>query len=474
MKLGDFFDSVDEENKNDDIRGIAFDVSEVKNDYLFFALKGKNFDGHDFVNLAKERGAIACVVERKVDCDVSQIVVENTRKALSLVCKKFYGDAVDKLIVCAVTGTNGKTTTAYMLYEILTANGCKTCLIGTNGIVINGERVQSQLTTPDPTDLHKIFERAVTEGVTHVVMETSAHALYLHKLYGINFSVGAFTNFSRDHLDYFENMEEYGKAKLMLAEQSENFVVNGDDDFCKRVDNFIKFGFNENAGFRASNVSLSPTGSVFSVTYNGARYRAFCPLIGRFNVYNCLCAVAMANALGISVSSSLDAISKMHEIDGRVNVIHAKKGDVIIDFAHTPDGLEKVLSCAKELCKNKLTVVFGCGGNRDKGKRFFMGQISAKYCDRVIVTLDNPRDEEPFEIISNILSGIKESGFVDYYVIPDRKDAIASAINMMDAGDVTIIAGKGAEKYQEIKGVKRPFSDYEIALAMTRRQMDDN
>lgn len=473
MKLGEIFEGLDEKIKNDDIRGIAFDVNEVKDGYIFFALRGKNFDGHDFVFEAKERGASASVVERKVDCDINQIQVENTRKALSLACKRFYGNAVDKLTVCAVTGTNGKTTTAYMLNEILIRNGRKTCLIGTNGVVVNGKHVDSNLTTPDPTFLHKIFAMAVEEEVTHVVMEASAHALYLHKLYGINFNVGAFTNFSRDHLDYFENMDEYGKAKHTLIDQSENFVANGDDEFCKTIYDSIKFGFNENADFKACNVSLAPTGSVFSITHNGHRYRAFCPLIGRFNIYNCLCAVAMAKTLGISIENSLDAISKMREVDGRVNVIHAGKGDVIIDFAHTPDGLEKVLSCAKELCRNKLTVVFGCGGNRDKGKRYEMGKISARLCDKVVVTLDNPRDEEPYEIIGSILRGIKESGYVNYYVIPDRASAIENAITTMDEGDIAVIAGKGAEKYQEVKGVKRPFSDYECASEVIRRR-DDN
>ena len=225
-------------------------------------------------------------------------------------------------------------------------------------------------------------------------MEASAHALKLHKLHGIKFSVGALTNISRDHLDYFDSMDEYANVKFSLANSCEKFVTNVDDKLCKTVGSDITFGIDSYASVSATNLSITPTGSVFTVTDGENRYRAFCPLVGRFNVYNSLCAISMSKLLGVEVQKSLDGLSKMSEVDGRVNVIHAKGGEVIIDFAHTPDGLKKILTCAHEICKNKLTVVFGCGGNRDKGKRYLMGEVSASVCDRVIVTLDNPRDEE--------------------------------------------------------------------------------
>lgn len=379
-------------------------------------------------------------------------------------CKRYYGNACDKIPVVAVTGTNGKTTTTHILATILTKFGAKPCLIGTNGVFFNGERRDNELTTPDPTVLHEIIANAVKNGATHIIMEASAHALYLDKLYGIKFAVGAFTNFTQDHLDFFADMGSYYKAKSKLVKLCDKFIINCDDEkamglYCEKN---LTFGFDKSAKVRAKNIQIHPFGVRFTALYDGKEEQVFCSLTGKFNVYNALCAISIALELGVSFSDACSSVSSVGKIDGRFNIYHCRRGDVVIDFAHTEDGLENLLINARMFCRGKLTLVFGCGGNRDKDKRQKMGKVAGRLCDTIFVTNDNPRDEEPYSIIAEIVRGIKQANNVDYYIVPDRSNAIERAILGMETGDVVVIAGKGAEKCQEIRGVKYPYSDEEV------------
>ena len=471
MELYDLIDEQEREGiKNYEITNIAFDCNEVRSGGLFVALVGKSFDGHDFVNEAQKNGALVAVVERNVEVDIPQIKVKNTRQSLALISKRFFENAVDKVPVIAITGTNGKTTTSYMLATILHEVGCNPCIIGTNGVQFNDRNTKIDLTTPDPPAFHEIVKSAVDGGATHIITEASAHALALDKLYGINVQSGAFTNFSQDHLDYFDDMSDYFKAKAKLVCMSKSFVLNYDDEKVMALydDRKITFGFSEKADIYAKNLALNELGSTFDVVYKDETKHVYCSLVGKFNVYNSLCAIALACCVGIDFALACSAISKVKRVDGRVNSYQTEKGVVLIDFAHTPDGLQNLLVNARMLCKNKLVLVFGCGGNRDKEKRYIMGRIASKYCDRIIVTNDNPRDEEPYSIISEIVRGIKDNKMDEYYITPDRKSAIIQAYESMDASDIMVIAGKGAEKYQEIRGVKYPYSDEMIVKTLLK------
>ncbi len=469
MKIGDLIKDYTGEWKNEGVRGIAFDTSMVQKGDLFFALKGKNYDGNDYAREAIKKGAIA-VVSENINSGFPCIVVKDCRKTLAEVSRIFFGEPDKDMQLCAITGTNGKTTTSFMLNHILKCAGKKTALIGTNGVYVGEKKFPPSLTTPDPPFLYEYFHAAVDGGVTHLTMEASAHALYLKKLHGLKFKVAAFTNFSQDHLDYFGTMQEYLKAKLTLFENCENAVINADDESCRKVNSKITYGIQSACDFRADCIKINTTGSKFCVNYKNLREKVFCPLVGRYNIYNALCAVACAVTMGIDFSLACNSISIMNEVEGRINCIALKNGSVIIDFAHTPDALEKVLVAAKEMCKGKLTLVFGCGGNRDKSKRPIMGEIAAKYANRIVVTSDNPRWEEPNEIISEIVKGIKNARFDDYYIMPDRARAIEFALFLMEKNDIVVIAGKGAEDYQEIRGEKIPFSDKAIVLQRVEEQ----
>ncbi len=463
MKIGELINGYNGEFKNEGVRGIAFDTSMVQKGDLFFALKGKQNDGNEYALEAIKKGAIA-VVSEKATLSVPSIVVKDCRIALSEASRIFFGKPDKEMSLCAITGTNGKTTTSFMLNHILKVAEKKTALIGTNGVYIANKKFPPSLTTPDPPFMYEYFHEAVENGVTHLTMEASAHALYLRKLHGLKFKVSAFTNFTQDHLDFFGNMDEYLKAKLALVSLSEKVVVNADEPVFAVIENKVTYGIKNTSDFRAVGLKISTTGSKFCVVYKDFKEKVNCPLIGRYNVYNALCAIACAVTLGVDFALACNALSSMNEVEGRINCIALKKGSAIIDFAHTPDALEKVLIASKEMCSGKLTVVFGCGGNRDKGKRAVMGEIATKYADRIIVTSDNPRWEEPNEIISSIVKGIKDANFDDYYIMPDRRRAIDFALFLLDKKDIVVIAGKGAEDYQEIKGKKIPFSDKKVVL----------
>ncbi len=455
-----------------EITNIAFDTSRVEKGSLFFCLKGVKNDGHDYIKEACDKGAAAVISERLIKADVPLIICPDTRHALSVASKRFYKNAADRLKIYAVTGTNGKTTTTYMLKAVLESAGFRVGLIGTNAVEFGGNVYPATLTTPDPTELHEIFARMEQSGVTHVVMEASAHALALKKLDGIRFASVGFTNLSRDHLDFFGDMESYKRAKLLLFEKDRSdFACADADDPCARDiaslnGNVLLYGLGLGAAVRAENLILTEKGNAFTVNRDGEKEETEICLPGKYNVYNALCAVSMAIGTGIGLKDACRGLKEFKGAEGRFETVHFSSGTVVIDFAHTDDGLKNLLSAVKEFAKGKVITVFGCGGNRDRTKRPVMGKIAAQNSDTVIVTSDNPRYERPEDIIADVENGIKTLKSVHYFLEPDRKKAVEKALSMMKEGDVTIIAGKGAEKYQEIKGVKYPYNDREYVLKL--------
>lgn len=456
-----------------EIEGIAFNANECKNGYLFFALNGVERKGTDYVPEAVKAGATVVVSQESISFSVPSVRVVNDRRALAIASANFYGNAHRKLKIIAVTGTNGKTSTCKMISEILRFSGKSVAVFGTLGIFINNRKLGQSLTTPDPTELHRAFEIAYLAGVEYVVMEVSAHALYLEKLYGIKFDIAVFTNLTRDHLDFFGDMESYFKAKRKLFTVSDvGFaVVNSDDAYGRSI--------LESSYLPIATYGIYNPADVFAIdaTYsNGTRcvvncfddiFRLDTHFNGEFNVYNALASITVARLLSVETKDIIGAFLSMREADGRFNVIDGGRR-VIIDYAHTPDGLENLLKSARPLTAGRLIAVFGCGGNRDHGKRPLMGGIAGKYADFTILTSDNPRYEDPLSIIEEIEAGVVAVGG-KYAIVPDRESAVNYAVTLAEKDDVIVLAGKGAEEYIEEKGVKRPYSDKTTVLNALRR-----
>lgn len=459
-----------------DITGIKIDSNLVVEGDLFICLRGSKKDGHDYVKRAQNYGAKAIVCERKLNTYLPQIVVKNSRVALSEIAREFYCEPDKKLKIIGVVGTNGKTTTSYMIKQILDKAGHKVGLIGTLGVFYNDKVIAPSLTTPDPLELYKIFSDMVFCGVEYVVMEVSAHAIYLDKVKGINFEVGLFTNFSQDHLDFFGDMKRYKEAKLKFFKQNKiNYVVTNSDDvvgreICTFNTKSITYGIENPADVFAIDVIEKQNGCAFVINLFDCVYDLRIKTVGIFNVYNALCASCACALLGVKTDDVISAIKEFKGVDGRLEKVLDKPFKIFIDYAHTPDGLEKSLTALKQFCKKRLICVFGCGGNRDANKRYIMGKISGERADFTIITSDNPRYEEPMEIICQIERGVysKSKKFV---CIENRVSAISYAINMANEGDVILIAGKGAEKYQEILGIKHEYNDKDTVKEILRREL---
>jgi len=422
------------------VMGLSHDSTKVKAGDLFFALKGGSTDGKQYITEALSRGAIG-IIEG-----------DNAREQMSLLAKKFYNNACDKLKIIGITGTNGKTTTSHMIAHILRKAGKKVGLIGTLGASINGKPIPSTLTTPDPIELHSIFHQMAEQGVTHVVMECSAHAIHLKKLAGIMFEVGIFTNLSQDHLDFFKSYKHYCDTKTSWFRESPinmRFAVANTDD--EEGDGIFSLPYSLK---EAKNLTLHPTHSTFK--FRGRIFHVNMP--AEFNVMNALAAIKTCKFLGIPTKKIQSALKTLPPIPGRFNTIDVDGRTVVIDYAHTPDALENILKSARKICKGKLISIFGCGGDRDKSKRPLMGEISGKLADKTIITSDNPRSEEPEQIAKQIAGGVCGNFIIEV----DRKKAIHHAISISERGDIIVIAGKGAENYMEIKGKKVPYSDYQV------------
>ncbi|MBQ9795958.1 MAG: UDP-N-acetylmuramoyl-L-alanyl-D-glutamate--2,6-diaminopimelate ligase, partial [Clostridia bacterium] len=406
------------------------------------------------------------VVERYLDLPATQILVEDVRIAMSFISSVFYETYKSKMKFIGITGTNGKTTTTFLIREILTRMGKKVGLIGTEGIYINSLMLPSNLTTPDPIYLHKTIKDMENNGCEYCVMEVSAHAIALNKIDDIHYDVVGLSNITKDHLDFFLNMENYVKckAKLFDVRHAKCGVVNVDAKYCKDIakkSNIEITTIGNNADLSLLSVNQQIKGTSFKLEYKGKQFSCSTNLIGEYNISNILMATATLLILGFNLKEILATI-KANEfiIPGRFNVLKTDTDfRVVVDYAHTPDGIKNILSAIKKLPHNKIITVFGCGGNRDKTKRSEMGDVAMSLSDYVIVTTDNPRDENPEMIIDEIVKNITSKNIVR---ITDRKSAIEYALTIAKPNDVVAILGKGAETYQEIKGVKVHFSDYEV------------
>ncbi|MBD5132121.1 MAG: UDP-N-acetylmuramoyl-L-alanyl-D-glutamate--2,6-diaminopimelate ligase [Clostridiales bacterium] len=458
-----------------DIAGLAIDSSRVQKDYLFFCLVGKTNDGHTFAEEAVRRGAAAIVVERRLALDVMQIEVDDTRKALALCASAFFGHPAKRLKMIGVTGTNGKTTTTYIIKSIIEAAGHSCGLIGTNAVEYCGNKFDAVLTTPDPIDLFSTLRDMADVGVEYVVMEVSAHALALSKVNGITYEVAAFTNFSRDHLDYFGNLDAYAAAKksFFTPEYARAAVINADDSLGAELIHSTKlptvtYGVDNPSDVFGIDLKMSAYGLSYVINVADSVGTVKFNLTGRFNMYNTLCAAAVASSLGFSLNDVIAGIRDVKKIDGRFNIINTAKCSVIIDFAHTDDGIANILRAIREFAPGKIITVFGCGGNRDTTKRAIMGKIVSQMSDYCFVTSDNPRFEPPLDIINQIVSGIREIGGENYTPIVDRKEAIRAALDMANKDDIVLIAGKGAERYNDVMGRRQPYNDEQYVLELAK------
>ena len=476
MKLDKLFEGIEYLGDLDacaECLALAIDSRKCHGGSVFFAMRGVREDGNNYVSDAIANGAILVVSETKLPSVIPHIIVKDIRETLSLVCGNFYYNFHKKLKIIGVTGTNGKTTTCRMIKTILEKDNKRVAIFGTLGVEIGGVAYVSDLTTPDPIELHRFFQTAYLSGVEYVVMEVSAHAIYLKKLYGIKIDIGVFTNLTQDHLDFFGDMENYAntKASYFSPEFIKYAVVNVDDELGRKI---LQNGKVPTATFGIFNPA-----DTFAIDYDcksGIKsivntfddiFELTSPFSGEFNLYNALGAITVTRLLGISILTIREAFFRMPEVEGRFNVLNGKRR-VIIDFAHTPDGLKNLLQTARALTDGKVIVVFGCGGDRDSKKRSIMGEISAKNADFTVITSDNPRSENPMDIIREIEIGHKKVNR-NYISIPDRKMAVEYAIISSTCDDIVVVAGKGAESYIEEKGIKRPYSDKNEVLEVFRR-----
>jgi len=455
-----------------DIKGICYDSRKAEQDFLFVAIVGFETDGHAYIESAVERGATAVLVQEgckipKLPDSVTVLYATDTRKALSECAAAFYGHPERKLKIVGVTGTNGKTTVTTLVKQILEFEGKSVGLIGTNEIVILGRVLPAERTTPESLELFSLFSDMVYAGVEYVVMEVSSHSLELCRVHGINFCVGAFTNLTRDHLDFHLTMENYFAAKNKLFSVCEKAVINTDDAWGKKMAEgapcaCLTYGVEDSAHFLASDIKNSARGVVFSLCEEENVHTVRLGIPGKFSVYNALCAIGTVCALGISTTAAVEALTFAKGVLGRCETVYTKTDyAVIIDYAHTPDGLENIIKTVREFTKGRVITLFGCGGDRDKTKRPIMGEVAARLSDFCIVTSDNPRTEEPGAIIEDILVGVNKLS-CDHVVIENRREAILYALTNAKPGDSVILAGKGHETYQIIGKTKHHFDEREV------------
>jgi UDP-N-acetylmuramoyl-L-alanyl-D-glutamate--2,6-diaminopimelate ligase len=457
-----------------EITSLAYDSRRVGNGTLFFCVPGHASDGHDFGPAAVEAGAAGLVVERELDVAAPQAIVTDARAAMAPLAARFHGDPTADLAVAGITGTNGKTTTAFLLREILEAAGRQSGLLGTVKQVVGGVEEDVERTTPEAIDLQETFRRMADSGDSACVMEVSSHALVLHRADAIHFAVTLFTNLTQDHLDFHADMDDYFQAKRRLFELARGApaVVNVDDPYGVRLArefDCITFSVERPGGdLSASDIRFDAAGSSFRVQEPGGEVAVRISLPGLFNVSNAVGAMAAARAVGISLETAAGALADAGRVPGRFEPIDEGQGfAVLVDYAHTPDSLENVLRAARPLTEGRLISVFGAGGDRDRAKRPLMGRAGAEESDLAIVTSDNPRSERPEAIIEEILAGIPEGSEVQ--VEADRRRAIEIAIALAEPGDTVVIAGKGHEQGQEFEGGRKlPFDDRDVAREALR------
>lgn len=457
------------------ISGIAFSSLEVKPGNIFVCISGFKTDGHDYAEDAIQRGAIAVLAEKDIsDLGVTCIVTDNTRKALAQMAANFYEHPEKSFCLIGITGTNGKTTTTYLVKSVLESLGKTVGLIGTNQNMIGTEVIPSKHTTPDSLELMQLFAKMREKKADYVVMEVSSHSLSLDRVTACTFDVGAITNITQDHLDFHKTMENYLEAKGILYKITKSGIVNADDMSASyllensKCESMLTYGIENECDMRATNVELSEKGVSFDLTFENKNYQVELSIPGEFSVYNALTALSCLVSAGISMNDAVNGLKTARGVKGRVEVIETGRGfSVIIDYAHTPDGLYNVIKTIRGFCKGRIITLFGCGGDRDSDKRPKMGKIAATLSDYCVVTSDNPRSEDPEKIIMQIVEGMKDG--CEYSVVVNRFSAIECALDMAKQGDVVLLAGKGHETYQILADRTIDFDEREIVNKLLDR-----
>lgn len=460
------------------VAGLDYDSRRVQPGFLFFAFPGARTDGRQFAQQAVEKGALATVSELPPPerFHGRWIEVEHGRQALALAARNFYGNPAERLKLTGVTGTNGKTTTTFLIDEVLRAAGMTTALVGTIEYRLAGQVRPAVNTTPESLDLYRLFHELEQAGGTHATMEVSSHALALGRVYGITFHTAVFTNLTRDHLDFHHTMEDYFAAKRLLFEPEgthapEWAVINSDDPYGRQLPaarHTLRYGFEGGADLRASSLRMNFDGLQFTVEYGRERVQLTSPLVGKFNAYNILAACGAALSYGLDWATITAAIAKSARVPGRFESIQEGQPFlIIVDYAHTDDALRNVISVARELHPKRVITLFGCGGDRDRSKRPLMGQAAAQASDFVVLTSDNPRSEDPIAIMNDALVGLRRFD-TPHAIEPDRTKAIRAALREARPGDVVILAGKGHETYQILKDRVIHFDDREVARDVLR------
>jgi len=442
---------------------IKIDSRKIEKGDTFVALPGATVDGHNYVAKAYELGAVKAIVEHKVDCPIEQEVVSDTNKWLTDYISEHYEKELEDMNIIGVTGTNGKTTTAYLTYQILNELGSKTAYIGTIGFYLPDEDfIELPNTTPNILDLYELFLTAKEHNCKNVMMEVSSHSLDQKRVQGITFKVAAFTNLTQDHLDYHKTMENYLAAKMLILKQLDGpMIVNADDDTCSKwvsaYPNTLTYGFN-GKDYKINKYEDTDKGTKIDFTYNNKEYTVETNLRSRFNVYNYMTTLSLIKELGYSVEDIINVTPDIYPPKGRCEIIKVKDGEAVIDYAHTPDAVEKIIEAFTEHKKGRVITIVGCGGDRDPKKRPIMGNIAATKSDYVVFTSDNPRTEDPKKIMEDILAGVTTT---NYEVELDRPTAIVKALDMLKKDDVVLILGKGHEDYQIIGHEKHHLDDSE-------------
>ncbi|HRE39712.1 MAG TPA: UDP-N-acetylmuramoyl-L-alanyl-D-glutamate--2,6-diaminopimelate ligase [Ignavibacteria bacterium] len=480
MKISELLKKISVNNldlKNDfEVAGLAFDSRKVRENYIFFAIKGYKDDGNKFVQNAINNGAKLIVTsEKNMESDnVNYFYSENVRRSMAEMSSAFYDFPSEKLNLIGITGTNGKTTTSYLIKSIIEENNFKSGLIGTIDYISNNTKEEASLTTPESIELNRMLSEMVNSGFKYCVMEVSSVSLVLDRVYGLKFKSAVFTNLTPEHLDFHNSMDEYFKSKKILFDNlpaSSIAVTNLDDEYGDKIISDTKakiqyYSINKNSDFKATNIKINTNGISFTSTVSGKEFKFETGITGRFNIYNSLAAITVCIGLGFELNSISSALKKFNYVDGRFNIIPLKNGaDAIIDYSHTSDSLKNAIEAAIDLInergeKGRVITIFGCGGNKDKIKRPVMGKIATELSDYVIITSDNPRFEEPMEIINEILNGVEDK--TNFEIEVNRELAIKRGLEISEKGDLILICGKGHETYQEINGVKNHFDDKEI------------
>jgi UDP-N-acetylmuramoyl-L-alanyl-D-glutamate--2,6-diaminopimelate ligase len=468
-------------NTNVKINKLEYDSKKIMIGDVFVAIRGFADNGNNYIEEAIKNGAVGVVLqadEKFENSDITLIYVENIRIALSILSSRYYNDPAKKLKLIGITGTKGKTTTAYMIRDILLASGKKTGMIGTVCVTYANVVIDSERTSPESLELHKLFSDMVDIGIEYVVMEVSSHALELNRVYGLKFIISVFTNLSEEHLDFHKDMDSYLAAKAKLFAISDFALINGDDIYSNKLVKMIscktaKFGLDNEVNLTAADIRVNSSYTEFKMYINKMLETVRVNIPGRFTAYNALAAIGVCSMLGSQMDAILPALAAL-KVPGRSEVVDVGKTfTVVVDYAHNPSSLEAILTSTKKHAKGRIICVFGCGGNRDTFKRSVMGELSGKYANFTIITTDNPRNEKPADIIKQVEEGMKKTTGL-YKIIEDRKEAIRFAMRIAWKNDIVLILGKGHETYQIVSGVKNHFDDREVAKQIASEMPDKN